>query len=425
MIKEDFTLLFCEGLVKIHGSVQAASRACFGRVSHPTIPGHYVSARSIERWIYKALHKQDQDNGDKPVLAGVPVGEGVPASERVTRRTSGTYEVVRRNVNGEPTVFQLRRECVSTVPEVPNFPIRNATPSTIVYNPGPRILRSVRYGVVVSDVQFGFLKNTQTGELEPSHDPRALSVAKRIVSDICPASLFFIGDFVDWPTFSRWQKYPEYYGVIQPTIDGAHQELGEIIAAAGTNCTRRIMVGSNHQQRPEKFLLEHNMEALSIRRANRDRVQSNLGWPVFSEQYLLRYDDLGIEFSGQYPGGEYWVNDGLVLTHAPAKKLEFAADNIHGHTHKLTTTTWTQFHASGRKNFYQYDCGCLCQMGSTTNKQSLHLTRVPSDRARTDWSQGIAVISQLDGKFPKHEVELIKIDRGCAIYRGQVYDENS
>ena len=413
MTRGDFTPIYCEGLVKIHGSVQAAARAVAERC---IVPGRLEapSWRSVERWIYKALSREI------PVNPITDIGSsGVPAGERITRRSAATYEVVRRDSDGKPTVFQLKRESVSTVPEV-SFPtvLDRAVPSTIVYNPVPYIARPVRYAVVVSDVQFGFLKNQLTNELEPIHDPLALDVCKRIIADIRPEQLFFIGDFVDWPTFSRWQKYPEYYGTMQPTIDGAHRELGEIIAASGYQCERRVMVGSNHQQRPEKFLLEHNMDALNVRRAN----TAPSSWPVFSEQYLLRYDDLGIEFSGQYPGGEYYVLDDLVLTHAPTSRLEFAADNIHGHTHKLSIATWAQNTAHGRKNYYQYDCGCLCQLGQVTDSTALQRTRVPSDRARTDWSQGFAVISILDGKIPKHEVELIKIDKGLAIYRGQVYE---
>jgi hypothetical protein len=133
---------------------------------------------------------------------------------------------------------------------------------------------------------------------------------------------------------------------------------------------------------------------------------------------------MGIEFSGQYPGGEHWVNDGLVLMHAPPKKLEFAADVIHGHLHRLTTTTWAQHTAHGRRNYFMYDCGSLCQMGSTTNKRRLMVTKVPSDRARTDWAQGCCVIEQIGGKFPKHNVTLIKIDKGTAFYGGKFYDAN-
>ena len=408
MTSNDFTKTFSQELINQHGSIEAAAQAiapqCSSRTSTP------AAWRTVQRWISHAAKDSQRTPGNR-----------LPDPGRVTHQVTGTRQVLRNDADGTPKVYNLTSRTVSTVPLTdPEFPpIQAASPTIIVYNQAPYVSRPISYGVVISDVQYGFLRDQDTGELEPTHDPIALSVAKDITADIRPNDLYFIGDFVDWPTFSRWQKYPEYYNTLQPTIDGAHRELGEIIAAAGHQCNRRVMVGSNHQQRPEKFILEHNMDALHVRRAN----TAPSGWPVFSEPYLLRYDDLRIEFSGQYPGGEHWVNPSLVLVHAPAKKLEFHADVIHGHTHHLAVTTWAQHTAEGRKNFFQYDCGCLCQLGSTTNKRRLMVTKVPSDRARTDWAQGIAVISQMGGKFPKHTVDLIKIDKGFAIYQGQTYGE--
>ena len=411
MTASDFTEQLSKELIAEYGSIQKAARSVADACTSERFPDMPVSWRTVERWIGNAANDTNRTAGGRILSAG-----------RITKAVTGTYQVVTKDDSGQPTIHTLTKSSVSVVPTDTAFPVvQAASPQPIIFNQAPYISRPVSYGVVISDVQFGYLRDNETGDLEPTHDPQALAVAKRITADIRPNDLFFIGDFVDWPTFSRWQKYPEYFNTLQPTIDGAHRELGEIIAAAGHQCNRRIMVGSNHQQRPEKFLLEYNMDALSIRRAN----SPPSSWPVFSEQYLLRYDDMGIEFSGQYPGGEYWVNPGLVLTHAPTKKLEFAADNIHGHTHRLTTTTWAQHAADGRHNYYQYDCGSLCQLGSTTNKRRLMITKVPSDRARTDWSQGIAVISMIGGKFPKHTVDLIKIDKGFAIYQGQTYDAAS
>jgi hypothetical protein len=304
------------------------------------------------------------------------------------------------------------------VREAPSFPlIQPATPTSISYNSAPYISRPVSYHAVISDAQIGYIRDQDTGKLEPIHDPAAMDVAKQIVSDIRPVGLEFIGDWMDWPTFSRWQKYPEFWGCVQPSIETGYEELGEFIAAAGAQCTKRIMIGSNHGQRPEKFLLEYNMDAMGIKRAHA-RPDS---WPVFSEPYLLRYDELGIEFSGQYPGGEYYLLPDLVLTHAPPKKLEFAASVIHGHTHHLTRSTVSQYGSNGRQNYFVFDTGCLCQLGSTENKRRLSILKVPSDRARNDWAQGISIVSVIGGKSPRHAVEQISILDGRAIYQGKDY----
>lgn len=367
-VESDFTNQLCKELLAQYGTVNAAARAIhpFCRSERLGIP---VTWYSPKKWIKNGLRKN-----------------GNPA------------EVLQKDLQQSSVITQ-------------------SAASTIIYNHAPFIAHPIRVSVVISDVQFGYLRNTQTGDLEPIHDPIAISVANRIVADLRPVGLYWIGDYVDWPSFSRWQKYPEYFGCLQPTIDNAHIGLGETIAAAGHQCNRRVMVGSNHQQRPEKFILEHNMDALSIRRAG----EPPTGWPVFSEQYLLRYDDLGIEFSGHYPGGLYFVSENIALTHAPTKKLEIGADIIHGHTHKLTTHTWAQYRADGRHNFFMYDCGCLCQLTGTESLQHMMVSKVPSDRARNEWAQGIAVINQIDTKVPKHSIDQIKISKGVAIYGGQVY----
>ena len=412
MTKDDFTKEYCEAQVKQYGSITKAAEAFTGLVCKPGSPTECVSWRSIERWISQALNQ-----GAVPSVGDIELLSG---PGRITRTTETTSEVVRLDANREPKLFTLTRRTVSKVPDVQAPPlVGQSGATTISYNPAPYILRPVLYSVVVSDVQYGFLRDQLTKKLEPIHDPRALGVAKQLVAAIRPTGLYFIGDWMDWPTFSRWQKYPEFYGTMQESIDGGHRELGEFISAAGHQCSKRVMVPSNHQQRPEKFLLEHNMEALSIRRAQ----SAPSGWPVLSEQYLLRYDDLGISFNGQYPGGEHWLNEQIVLTHAPANRLEFAADNIHGHTHKLDSTVWTQYTSTGRRNYYQYDCGCLCQLTQNTNSQSLLSTRVPSDRGRVlGWAQGIAVVSHLDGKIPKHQIDLVKIDDGSALFHGDYYE---
>jgi hypothetical protein len=412
---KDFSEVLCKELLDKYGTIEAAAKAVSHSCSSERYHNRPVTWHTTRKWLQAGLSTVD---GHPTRSAG---GRILDAAV-VTKAVVGTYQVVTKGPDGTSQVHTLNKSSVSVAPvrNQVEFPVvQAASPTVIVYNRAPYVSRPITYSVVVSDVQYGFLRDQETGELDAIHDPTALAVAKQITADVRPNELYFIGDFVDWPTFSRWQQYPEYHGVMQPTIDGAHTELGEFIAAAGHQCERRVMVGSNHQQRPEKFILENNMDALNVRRANTPPT----GWPVFSEQYLLRYDDLRIEFSGQYPAGEYWVNDGLVLVHAPAKKLEFHADVIHGHLHRRTITTWAQHTFSGRKNFYMYDCGCLCQLGTTDNKQRLMVTKTPSDRARTDWAHGIAVISQLSGKFPKHTVDLIEINQGTTIYQGQVYGD--
>jgi hypothetical protein len=175
-------------------------------------------------------------------------------------------------------------------------------------------------------------------------------------------------------------------------------------------------VGSNHQIRPENFVGQYNKTAMRLQRAT-----DTSGWPVFSEPYLLCYDELGIEFSGQYPGGLYFLFDDLALTHAPPKRLEIQATVIHGHTHKMEKTTTVAHGRHGRKTYFIIDTGCLCRVGSTMDVKRHVITHVPSGRARTDWAQGISLVNVVQGKFPLHEVEHAHIHEGASNYRGQLF----
>lgn len=301
--------------------------------------------------------------------------------------------------------------------DTPVFPlIQPATPTAILYNDAPRILRQTRTVPIISDAQIGYLRDADTDELEPTHDPWAMDVAKQIVRDVQPSEVVFIGDWADWPVFSRWQQFPEYDRVVQPSIETAYQELCEFKSAAGSRCGRITMIGSNHGYRPEKFILEHNKSALYVRQAGQPD-----SWPVFSEPFLLRYDEIGISFSGQYPGGEYYLLPNLVAMHAPPRSKEFGASVLHGHTHKITRSVSVQHRYDGRETSFVIDVGCLCQVGSAANRRRMMLTRVPSDRARTDWAQGIAVVNIVEGKFPSHSVDQIHIHQGTALYGGQQY----
>lgn len=329
-----------------------------------------------------------------------------------TGKVIGTYE--------EPVEGGLYKTEITLNPQT-DFPLVQPAPSTILYADPPRILRQTRVEVIISDLQIGYLRDRLTDALEPIHDPYAIDVATQITQTIAPNRIIFIGDVADLAPFSRWQKFPEYRGTIQPAIDATHQVLGTFIAAGGERC-ERVLIGSNHDHRIEKSVLEWNMEGLGLRRAG----DPPDGWPVFSLGFLARFDDLGIEWSGHYPGGEFYILDDLVAMHAPPKAKEFRASVIHGHTHHITRTTQVTHGALSREkrrytNFV-YDVGCLCRVGVTDDKFRLLITHTPSDRGRTDWAQGIGVVSivEASGSRPAfHSVEQVSIIDGQANFGGQ------
>ncbi len=372
------------------------------------------------------IFEQDPDNPEvENRIDGVRKRAGIPldAIARVTGGTSREWGVAIKNKDGEYEEHGLFGTTLKWTVDTPEFPlIQPAETHSIVYNEAPRILRKVHQGVVISDAQIGYLRGIHSGLLDTIHDPRALEVARQLVGAIAPEFLGFIGDFVDFSWISRWTKQPEFWGIAQPSIQAAYEWKSRLVAAAPSSA-RKMEIGSNHQVRPDKFILEYNRESSGLRRA---RVPGDAGpeWPVFSEQFLCRYDLLGIEFSGQYPGGTFYVLDDLALMHAPPKRAEFNASIIHGHTHKLGNASTHVIHSNnGRQEHTTWDTGCLCRTDATTDKQRLMVTAVPSDRGRTDWLQGIVHFEWMEfGGGTKHQVHPVHIFDGHALYQGDSYE---
>lgn len=295
--------------------------------------------------------------------------------------------------------------------------LTQAPPISVTYTPSdaPRIGRKLRTIVIVSDAQIGYINGPKG--MESIHDPDAVDVTKELIAAVQPDELVVIGDWLDLTSFSRWPQLPEFEGCAQASIDAGSRILGDMIAAAGPQCKKRTMVSGNHDVRLERYAQANAKAFLGLRRAGLPKE-----WPVLSMPFLLRFSELGVDYGGLFPAGEYWIADDILAIHAPQRKLDFAAHIIHGHDHVLTRTTWAQHARLGRRNYFQYSVGCICRVGSRdTDPTSLMVTQTPSDRARTSWAQGDAVLEILDGKIPQHNLEHVHIQNGVAIYRGEVF----
>jgi hypothetical protein len=112
----------------------------------------------------------------------------------------------------------------------------------------------------------------------------------------------------------------------------------------------------------------------------------------------------------------------LMLTHAPPRVAEINASVIHGHQHKVSMVPRVAHSSAGRQTYFMYDIGFHCRVDTTSDPQRLMVTHVPSDRGRTNWTQGGAVVNILDGKIPFYSVDLFSINNGQCLYGGQFYE---
>lgn len=428
LTERDFTCDYAQQLIESHGGEkERAAKAVYKRCRGKR--GQIISWATVVKWLNHAIDPNkiltNPDDDKLNHLRKMIEGAGIDVFDIGRIDKAKVYQGQMKGPDGKPIVSTMASLHLDpTWKDGPKFPvIQQAKPTKVVFAPGsePRLGHKLSSHVWISDMQGGFLRHVVTHQLDPMHDPRACDLTEQIIGAVQPVVIGQIGDLLDNQQFSRFEQHPEFDRTTQPSLDAVHMWLARWRAAGGKGLKRYLVKAGNHDIRFEKYLLTHAKAALGLRRA----ATPPDSWPVFSMPYMLRFEDLGIEYLGGFPGGEFWILDDLVIMHEPPKKLEFAGSVIHGHTHHITRTQTPVTHerTGNRKVHWVYDIGCICRTDATIDPRRLLRTNVPSDRGRTDWCQGIAVVNIIEGKIPVHQVaqvEMLESDDGLyAQYGGK------
>jgi len=267
--------------------------------------------------------------------------------------------------------------------------------------------------LILADPHFGFARDEMTGELIPFHDRRALSIAIQVAQDIQPETIVIVGDLADLAEFSdKFARGPELYRTTQPAIKEGTWFLAQLRLACPH--ARIIWIEGNHDNRWEKYLIQHAEQVYRLRRG--------LGFdarPITSLPYLFNVDELDIEYIGDYPNGEAWITDHAKAIHGFKVKanpgatattvIEDAAETVvFGHVHRIELATRTIWGRHGARIISAFCPGCLCHIDG----------RVPAVRAHMDWQNGIGVLQHHGDEvlpIPVH------IRDGVAYYNGKKY----
>jgi len=166
------------------------------------------------------------------------------------------------------------------------------------------------------------------------------------------------------------------------------------------------------------------MSAFGIRKANAPET-----WPVLSVPYLLRLDELGVEYIGGYPAGIYWLNDRLACIHGSKVRSSGSTaalvvddervSTIFGHVHRIELAYKTRRVRAGARTSLAASPGTLARIDGA----------VPSTKGSTDplgrpvpavenWQQGVGVVTYEDGDRP-FALELVPIFDGQVTFRGE------
>lgn len=168
----------------------------------------------------------------------------------------------------------------------------------------------------------------------PFSNERRLELAQIAVRELMPDVIVFTGDDLDMSQFSTFEKRPEWAGSTQQAIDQHSDYLGQVRANAPE--ARVISIQGNHDFRLEREIRKYNQELMGLSRAGEEL-------PALSLEYLLRCDELGVEYISGYPEAEVWLSDSLKAYHGrrtstasviARELLDETVSFVHGHGHR-------------------------------------------------------------------------------------------
>ncbi|QXN73892.1 metallophosphoesterase [Mycobacterium phage Eaglepride] len=232
--------------------------------------------------------------------------------------------------------------------------------------------------VVISDTQI------------PYDDRRALRAVIRFIGDYQPTRVIHIGDLMDFPQPSRWNKDTrgEFEGsVFKDAEQCKHRFLGPL---------RTVYVGpvgvheGNHDERPRTYLAKY-APALAETRA-------------FHFETLLDFDGFGIEVLPEF----HKVAPGWVTTHGHRGQIslsriagntalnaarKFGTSVVMGHTHRLGIGSHTEGYGGISKRILTG-----MEVGNLMNMRLAEYLKGGTG----NWQQGFGLLT-VDGKHVKPE----------------------
>jgi predicted phosphodiesterase len=277
--------------------------------------------------------------------------------------------------------------------------------------------------VVLPDMQVGFFRAAD-GELDATHDERAIAVALAILADERPDLVVLVGDNADFPEFGKYRLTPAFQRTTQATIDRLGVLCAQLRSAAPD--ARIVWIAGNHEERLPNFIMDNAAAAFGLRQANKPET-----WPVLSVPNLCRFDEHDIEYLPGYPASSLWINERLRVIHgtrvrsggstAHAYLATEKTSVIFGHVHRREYAARTREDHDGPKETLAASPGCLARIDGAvpSTNGGTDLDGRPIVR-HEDWQQGLAVVEYEvgNGRFTYANVA---IHDGWAMWRGKEY----
>ena len=242
----------------------------------------------------------------------------------------------------------------------------------------------MRKVVVLSDLQI------------PYHDHKSLKVINSFIRDYKPDELWCVGDELDAPEPSRWNKgmAGEYEQTLQDSIDLTSDIMAELKSSLGKNKPFYIQ-RSNHTDRIETYIRKYAPAFQSLRAL---KIEELLGYSSMGITYLHKITEL-------LPGWVMAHGDESSLSRIPgstalglARKLGKSV--VCGHTHRLGLQHETTGLNGKTKTLFGLEVGHLMSIKDASYLKS----------GIANWQQGFGILLENNRKVTPYTVPIVNGD---------------
>ena len=342
------------------------------------------------------------------------------------------YQQAAKDADGEFMTTDLVAVQLSPKWETgPEWPVIQQAEPTVIKpaktNPKPKKTTDLKCAVILPDPQIGY-RRYEDGSLDPFHDEAAINVAMQVTAHLQKTEgvdlIVNLGDFIDLPEHSKYVQEAAFAQTTHIAINRGHKFLAEQRATCPD--AKIILLEGNHDNRMNLYATNNAKASYGLRKANTPD-----SWPVLSVPYLLRLEELDVEFRDKYPANEFWINKNLRAVHGDKVRSNGSTasayanalphiSTIFGHIHRLEVQYKTVHDHAGPIRSANVSPGCLCRVDGAV--PSTHSGVGSDGRPATrweNWQQGMAIVWYSDeGRF---HIETLHILDGWTIYKGQEF----
>lgn len=258
-----------------------------------------------------------------------------------------------------------------------------------------------------SDPHYGFNRDERTGDLIPVHDRHAIDLVKQVAALADIDRVCLLGDGVDAPSISDYQTEPDVWRTLQPSYFELDYDWAQIRHAAQPE--QEDYIEGNHDERIRERLLDGASEMYQLHDVQAIRDDRP---PQLSLRSLLKLEQKGVTWHGDYPDSEVRLNAGLSLAHdwgslgsksghtayKTLRDQKGEISRVQGHGHRHEEAWFTNWEGQTAKEYMFLMLGCLSRLDGI----------VEGVKARQNWQHSFALAHYDPGGW-QHTIEPIKV----------------